>query len=310
MSIYYGDDAIAYLAKQSQQKDTQSSSHWDNYHANFNFKDGEFSGIEGFGSCEDQYTGFRKVAHYLLQNPFRKMAKQFSSFGAIDKIAKGVLNKQNKGYSLDVLRQVISLSYLTDKKVVKQGGVSCVIGDGFATMTSLLLKNNKQRVVLVNLSKTLLVDLWYLKLLLGDEFSTDVVLVTNENGIKEALLKAKNKPIVIAVEAKNHQLMQLCSVDLTINIASMQEMNPNIVAQYFTDISIASQKHKGVFYCCNREEKKLPDGTMVKFEDYPWHLSTKVLDNGLCSWHQKFYSLKPPFYHRYDGLIRHRLVEF
>ena len=65
----------------------------------------------------------------------------------------------NKAYSLDILRQVISLSYLKDKGVVKDGGLSCVIGDGFATMTSLLLKCSRQSVVLVNLAKTLLMDL-------------------------------------------------------------------------------------------------------------------------------------------------------
>jgi hypothetical protein len=202
MPIYYGDDAIAYLVKQSQKKDTQSSSHWNKFHANFNFKGGKFSGIEGFGSHENQYTGFKKVAHYLFQAPFRKMAKQYSNFDTVNRVAKDVLRRLNKGYSLDVLRQVVSLSYLNDKKAVKH----------------------------------------------------------------EALLKIKNKSSVIGIEAGNHQLIQLCPIDLTINIASMQEMNSEVVAEYFTDISIAAQKHSGFFYCCNRK-KILPDGTIVKFED-------------------------------------------
>ena len=64
------------------------------------------------------------------------------------------------------------------------------------------------------------------------------------------------------------------------------------------------------FFIVVIEKKKiLPDGVIVKFEDYPWHLFDKVLDDELCTWHQKFYSLKPPFYHSYDGLMCHRLVE-
>jgi len=310
MSKYYGDDAISYLSNKQQEKDTQSSAYWDKYHTDFHFKDGNFSDLPMLGSDAKQYTGFKKIVHYLFQKPFRKIAAQFSSFNAFNEVAKDILSKQNKGYSLDVLRHVITMSYLNEMKVIKEGGVSCVIGDGFATMTSLLLKANKQRVVLVNLSKTLLVDLWHLKLLLGDGFATDVVLVTDKDGMTNALLEKKNKPSVIVIEAKNHQLIQLCPIDLTINIASMQEMNPEIVAQYFTDISIAAKEHSGFFYCCNREEKVLPDGVIVKFEDYPWHLSTKTLDDGLCPWHHKHYNLKPPFYHNYDGDIRHRLVSF
>jgi putative sugar O-methyltransferase len=310
MPKYYGMDAISYLSSKQQQKDKSSSSYWDKYHTNFSFKDGKFSELPMIGSDGKKHVGFRKIAHYILQRPFRKAAKQFSSFNAVNKVAKNILSKQNKGYSIDVLRQVITVSYLNNIKPMKVGGTSCVIGDGFATMTSLLLKTYQQRVIMVNLSKTLLVDLYYLKLLLGDEFDTDVVLVTDEDGMADALSKSNNKPSVIAIEAVNHQLIQLSPTDLTINIASMQEMNPENIEQYFTDISIAAKKHSGLFYCCNREEKILPDGVVIKFEDYPWHLSAKTLDDGLCPWYQKYYSIKPPFFHSYDGDIRHRLVSF
>ena len=163
---------------------------------------------------------------------------------------------------------------------------------------------------MVNLSKTLLVDLWYLKLLLKDEFATDVIMVSDKDGMNEALLKIKDKPVVIAIEAENHQLMQLCPIDLTINIASMQEMNPVVVSEYFTNISIAAKSNSSLFYCCNRENKVLPDGTVVDFEKYPWSLANKILDDELCPWHLKYYNTKPPFYHDYDGPIRHRLAQF
>jgi len=193
MSIYFGDEAITYLAKKSQQKDIKSSSHWDNYHSDFGFEDGKFSGLLGFGGLEKRSFGLRKMMHYFLQNPFRKMADSFSDFDAINETAKDILSKQNKSYSLDVLRQVITLAYLNDKKVVKEG-MCCVIGDGFATMTSLLLKHNKQRVVLVNLTKTLLVDIWYLKLLLGDKFNTDLAIATSKDDMLRVLSKTENKP--------------------------------------------------------------------------------------------------------------------
>ena len=43
---------INYLAKKSQQQDPKSSSHWNNYHSDFSYKNGEFSGLIGFGSIE------------------------------------------------------------------------------------------------------------------------------------------------------------------------------------------------------------------------------------------------------------------
>jgi len=144
---------------------------------------------------------------------------------------------------------------------------------------------------------------------LGDEFATDVALITSKDGLLDALSETENRLSVIAIEAENHHLIQLCPIDLTINIASMQEMNPEVVAEYFTDISIAAQKHSGYFYCCNREEKILPDGTLVKFKDYPWHLMSEILVDELCPWHLKYYNIKPPFYHNYDGVIRHRLAK-
>ncbi len=63
------------------------------------------------------------------------------------------------------------------------------------------------------------------------------------------------------------------------------------------------------FYCCNREEKKLPDGTVISFKKYPWKEHDEVLIDDLCPWHQEYYAFKPPFYRRYDGPIRHRLVK-
>ena len=60
-------------------------------------------------------------------------------------------------------------------------------------MTSLLLaSNSSSRVVLVNLNKTLLVDLWYLKLWMGDKlFGNSVDLVTSKDDLQRAL----DKPI-------------------------------------------------------------------------------------------------------------------
>ena len=63
------------------------------------------------------------------------------------------------------------------------------------------------------------------------------------------------------------------------------------------------------FYCANRVEKTLPDGTLVRFEEYPWSSHDTVLLNELCPWHQDFYTMRPPFYRPYDGPIMHRIAK-
>lgn len=88
--------------------------------------------------------------------------------------------------------------------------------------------------------------------------------------------------------------------DIAINVASMQEMDPEETARYFSFI----RSHAGYFYCCNRESKTLPDGTISDFFKYPW--SGHILLDELCPWHQWFVSKRG--IQRYDGPTRHRLV--
>ena len=95
------------------------------------------------------------------------MGKSFPSFNRVDREAKNITASQNRHYDLDVLRQTLSVSFLqtTIPATLTSSSMACVIGDGFASMTSVFLATQSAGcVVLGNLTKTLLVDLWYLKL--------------------------------------------------------------------------------------------------------------------------------------------------
>jgi len=67
-------------------------------------------------------------------------------------------------------------------------------------------------------------------------------------------------------------------------------------------------KRRLYFYCCNREEKTLPDGTVARFKDYPWEDTDKFIVDELCPWHQEYYNRSLPIYRFYDGLHLHRLT--
>lgn len=139
----------------------------------------------------------------------------------------------------------------------------------------MLATKSAGRVVLVNLTKTVLVDLCYLTLWMGaKDVETSVNLVVNEKGLEQALenpdpQRADVPRQIVAIQAFDHQLLQHCPLDVVVNIASMQEMDPPVVAGYFEYLRVVARKRDLLFYCCNRLEKKLPDGTVTKFAYWP-----------------------------------------
>ena len=127
----------------------------------------------------------------------------------------------------------------------------------------------------------------------------------NDNEYRQAL--NDNAVRVVLVQADNAGVIAGAPIGLAINICSMQEMDPAIISDYFNFIR-RSGNNATYFYCVNRIEKRLPDGTIVSFFKYPWDEKDKILVDELCPWQQKYYSLTPPFYRPYDGPIQHRLV--
>jgi hypothetical protein len=306
--VYSGEKIIKYLIDGSNEQDSASSSYWNQEHRDFYFNNGLFSGVGPIGGYKKRNFIINFI-HKIFQYKYLRMGRRFPEFKHINSLAKKITQKQNRIYNLDVLRQVLSISsieYYCKDIPHKNDRTACVIGDGYATATSLLLEQKINKIVLVNLTKTLLIDVHFLKIWLGKEaFQSSVSLVTNKQDLTQCMNDKDNK--IIVIEAKNQELIKDCGIDLFINIASMQEMNPKIINQYFNDLK--NSNNKSYFYCCNREKKTLPDGTIVKFSDYPWGDASIVLDE-LCPWYLDFYNKTPPFFHNYDGLIRHRIVRF
>lgn len=305
---YCGPAALEFLASQIRRDDPGESSHWRHYHKDFTVReDGTFSGLSGLGGCALPYRGARAIFHGAVQRKYRRMARGYPEFKRLDRIAASITEHQGRAYDLDVLRQAITLAFLGDSLPgLEKISVVAVIGDGFASMTTLLLESGFARqVVLVNLNKTLLVDLAYFQRWAADR-GRKLALVTDASDLGQAM--DDSGVSLIAIQAANHALLRQAPLDLVINIASMQEMDPPVIEAYFEDMRAVSAAKRLHFYCCNREEKRLPDGTVTKFADYPWRDSDQVLVDEQCPWHQQYYVTRPPFYRNYDGPIRHRLV--
>ncbi|MAH85431.1 MAG: hypothetical protein CMF65_12770 [Magnetovibrio sp.] len=111
---------------------------------------------------------------------------------------------------------------------------------------------------------------------------------------------------LLGLRATDALLLRGAPISLAINIASMQEMKIETINQYFD--TLRSFDKDTIFYCCNREKKVLPSGEVISFENYPWNNGDHVVFDELCPWHQYYYSSVPPFYHPYEGVVRHRLA--
>ncbi len=72
---------------------------------------------------------------------------------------------------------------------------------------------------------------------------------------------------VIAIQAMNHELLRDFPINFVVDIASMQEMNPDVITACLEDLRAIKSDHPLFFYCYNREEKSLPDGKVTKFSE-------------------------------------------
>lgn len=181
-------------------------------------------------------------------------------------------------FDLAMMRQVLTLSLINEYLPLDQIYEPIVIiGDGYGAMTSLVYQCLPQsKVVVVNLTQMLLADLIYTRKAFPN---INICLARDADEYQSAL--ANDKTSVIGVCASDSTIIGQGRVGLAINIASMQEMNPPVIADYFASLRDAPGPAT-LFYCCNRIEKVLPDGTVVKFEDYPWRTDDRVLVDELC----------------------------
>ena len=295
------------LQKLVQKEDPEASSHWKFYHKDFAIdEEGNPTGMSGFGGCAPPYSSFDSIRNWILQRKYRKSAFEPKTLHKTLAVAKKILSLQRRAFDLDVLRQCLTLNLLEAFSL--QNRTVVVIGDGFASLSSLLLLSGfAEKVFCVNLNKTLYVDLYYFDLWNKHELSFPIYLLTEVQDLQKSSVSMDRG--LIGVPASIQRICRDSDAELFVNVASMQEMNPDVIAAYFDTMRHRAKKSDVYFYCCNREEKVLPDGTISRFADYPWLDTDEILVDGLCPWHQEYYTYKWPFYFPYDGPHRHRLVK-
>ena len=177
----------------------------------------------------------------------------------------------------------------------------CVIGDGASNFVamSLMEPTKFRKIVSINLSEIQLVET---EMLLKAGISeSQMVIVDSE---QSALHFFQSDAKVAIVSADDASSLKNCNIDVFVNMSSMQEMTKEAIFEYFELI----KKSSGYFYCCNRDEKKLPDGSVMRFSEYPWSDAKFLLDE-ICPWMKKTINLTRPVIRRQE-IHRHALVKY
>ena len=284
------DVIIKKLIDNIKETNKNKSSYWKEYLK----KDLNFLDENEFLSFAGNYTkkSFKNLAHnFLIKIIF---GSEIFKTEIYDKY-KSIYDQIDRFIDSDTIRHIFTFErikeYFNPKTI-------CIIGDGkLNAVLGAHLAFPLSKIYSVNLSEILINDYCILKKTHTD-LKNSVELIDNINFIES------NKILSLVPSNLKKNLLNK-NIDLFINIASFQEMTLNEVNNYFEII----KNNKSKLYCCNREYKKLSGGEELYFEKYPWGDASKIFWED-CPWHQKHYSLRPPFIHKYAGVVKHCLVDF
>lgn len=278
------------------------SSHWKKYGGETSISfDKEFTRVdlraEGFDDFKKNNTlNILKnipINFYLKKKLYPLLSKRL-----IDAV-ENLVRVQGRVISYNCVKQALCLNAVEKYGLDFNGKRVAIIGDGNGYL-GMLLKTlyPNVKIIQINLAKVLMFDLIFTSQLSNID---KVSVVLNS----EAYQQTADFNFIPAEEIS---AIHLSDVDFFFNIASMQEMDIRVINSYFELIRSQNLK-KNYFYCCNRVSKKLPDGTVVSFDDYPWLETDMVVFDEVCDWYSEFPISRPPFVKKFDGKHKHRLIE-
>ena len=196
--------------------------------------------------------------------------------------------------SYDLARMALTLNFLYENLPDISDKKFCIIGDGYGVLGCLIKKFfPKANIISINLGRTLFFDVYYSQMVFPN--------------LEHKLLKEDDQLASKDFTFIEAEKLKKIEADIFINIASMQEMNPEDIDLYFD--KIRSQNSDTWFYCCNRISKVLPDGTNIIFDKFPWSKKDKVLVEELCPWQKEYPANRPPFIFKFPDPIKHKLIK-
>lgn len=289
------------------------SSHWRSKSSKFVVEEDSNGYIkkiygDGFGEMKSNNI-LKKLLVYLGHFSYLIRLDDKLEIIRLSKIALKICKKMGFYFSFDVFKQVCSLALINRNYVTKQKRLNfLIIGDGYGFLSSLIKAvYPNSTIILIDIGKTLLFQSFYCQLahpsgIHRSIFDEDMFDVNNISSMD-----------FIYCPTEHIQKLEKIKYDVAINIASMQEMNYETIRQYFSMMR-SSMNENNLFYCCNRELKKLIGGEVIEFDKFPWKKDDKFLVDEYCPWYkyavstQKIFNIiKLPLFTRFEP-VKHRLT--
>jgi len=301
-----------YYAKISS-TDHHTSSHWKEMHekTRASLTNGELA-LEGYGfgfrpkmGVIPKILSWINMLVYWLILP--KRARVLSLFSVAIRTARAA----DHPLTYDCLRQLYTYIHFIEGRNYSQ---ITIIGDGWGFLSALVCQLEPgAKLCVIDLGKTLI---FQAKTLSSAAPHARLALMTEDGYIGDAIPETAD---CVLCPAEHYETLAVGPIEIVINVCSMQEMSMETINGYFRFLrqNIAAG---GLLYCCNRYEKILPDGEVVRIYDYPWQGSDEVLLDEICPWSRFFLDrktldrgpalggLRIPLVNYFDGDIIHRLV--
>jgi hypothetical protein len=292
------------LVADLQESSKAKSSHW-RFHTESSVLSSDFriSGINGFSNRTRRFPGSYALHKRNLKRLFPWAKRLVESTSFLE--AKDICHTQRREVDSCVVRHVFTFELLEKYSQITPR-IVCVIGDGQANFVSLALsKGFSKKLISVNLTEVLLSDLDLIERL--NVVKAEEISVGKTINEVQGFLNDDSKKVLL-ISAHNAAALSNSGVNLFVNIASFQEMNQELIDNYFKIV----ESNNAYLYCCNRIEKQLYGGELNQFSNYPWG-EAKILLDETCRWHQEFYSLRSLLLYKklpFDGEVWHRLVKY
>lgn len=292
--------------------DKSASSHWSRLATTFRVRP-VTNGFElaGYGFGNSGRTSLFARIEAWVGNALQFGMQRTPSLRRDIRDAKKIVARMGLAFSQDAFRQVCTLNLLAKHfSAADQLDSILVVGDGHGILSALLHhRYPAAHIFLVDLGSVLFFQAYHLQKAYPE--TPQILTSTDANRGRGAGGRGFSFCPADRLESLPSE-----SFTLAINVASMQEMDPEVTAEYFQLMRHRSTKF---FYCCNRLEKRLVGGEISRIMAYPWVSSDEHLVDEPCPWHQWFFGrgasphvaaigIPIPLMHRYDGPHWHRLT--
>ena len=229
---------------------------------------------ETLNTYQSAYEKIWKRAPEMTRSPssqhleLQELKNKVLNFRTIEGMKNKWWASKKQVLSEETIRSYFHLQLMEGHIQDLQGSTVCEIGPGTGNLASLFYYHFNTKLFLVDLPKTFVFSFSYL----SEVFPDLKILLPNE---VESGNFDLSKFDVVMMTPRQTSVIPDGTVDLTVNIASMQEMTKESINFYF-DMIDRIIKPKGHFFSCNRVEK-IMSGEPIRFSEYPWRSHTQTI---------------------------------